>query len=121
MRELEETTGQPARLIRYLISEGVVPPPEGATRSASYDERHIEALRHYANLKAKGISSLDIMRAAIARKEPEPGIVILNPAEGIELRIEPGAMERLDLDSVLETIRTKLAAHARNNGKGTKE
>jgi len=112
MRELEKATGQPARLIRYLISEKVVPPPEGQTRSASYDDRHVAALRRYAELKGKGYGSLEVIKAEIAAAAAEPGVTILHPAEGIEIRIEADAMARLDVESAIEGIRAAFAAHA---------
>jgi DNA-binding transcriptional MerR regulator len=108
MRELEEATGHPARLIRYLISEGVVPPPEGATRAATYDERHVEALRRYADLKSRGVASLDVIRAELAKPDAQPEEMILQPADGVELRIAAHALQRLDVEAVLEKLRADL-------------
>lgn len=120
IRELEEATGQPARLIRFLISEEVLPPPDGERRWATYGDHHVEAMRRYADLKARGVTSLDHIRAEMAsarateagpsEKGPKPQAVILRPVEGMELRIESGAMERLDVDAVIERIRADLDA-----------
>jgi DNA-binding transcriptional MerR regulator len=117
MRELEEATGQPARQIRYLISEGVVPPPNGNTRSATYDERHLAAVRRYVSLKESGFGLLDALRDMISRAEAESRVTVLHPAEGIELRIDAETMARLDVDSAVEGIRAALAAQAAKTSK----
>jgi len=112
MRELEEATGQPARQIRYLISEGVVPPPDGNTRSATYDDRHVAAVMRYVSLKESGFGLLDALRDMISRAEAESRVTVLHPAEGIEVRIDAGTMARLDVDTAVEGFRAALAALA---------
>lgn len=112
MRELEEATGQPARQIRYLISEGVVPPPDGHTRSATYDERHVAAVRRYVRLKESGFGLLDALRDMVSRAEAESRVTVLHPVEGIEIRIDAETITRLDVDSATDSIRAALAALA---------
>jgi MerR family copper efflux transcriptional regulator len=49
-----ERTGTAERQIRYLISEGFVPPPRGGRANADYGEDHVEAVNRYARLKELG-------------------------------------------------------------------
>jgi len=115
IRELEELTGQPARLIRYLISEGLVPPPEGVTRGATYDQRHVDALRRYAAMKARGITSLDVIKASMA--DGYGGEEVITPVDGLEIRI--GAQVRgLDPEVVIQKVRDALAAALRKPNGG---
>ncbi|MGI8553819.1 MAG: MerR family transcriptional regulator [Dehalococcoidia bacterium] len=45
IEELVERTGVPLRTIRFYISEGLLPGPEGRGRTAFYDEEHLLRLR----------------------------------------------------------------------------
>lgn len=44
IKELEDLCGVNARTIRYYISNGIMPPPEGAGRGAFYTPQHLERL-----------------------------------------------------------------------------
>ena len=54
LKELMERTGAAERQIRYLISEGCVPPPRGGRANADYGEDHVEAIIRFARLKELG-------------------------------------------------------------------
>lgn len=54
LKELMERTGAAERQIRYLISEGFVPPPRGGRANADYGEDHVEAIIRFARLKELG-------------------------------------------------------------------
>lgn len=54
LKDLIERTGTAERQIRYLISEGFVPPPRGGRANADYGEDHIEAIIRFARLKELG-------------------------------------------------------------------
>lgn len=54
LKELMERTGTAERQIRYLISEGFVPPPRGGRANADYGEDHVEAIIRFARLKELG-------------------------------------------------------------------
>jgi len=84
--ELEAATGVSARNIRYLITEGILPPPVGQARAAQYSDEHLRILRVYTEAKAEGISSLDVIRRRITG-EGSRSMVSVMP--GIELTIEP--------------------------------
>lgn len=44
-----------ARLIRYLIAEGLIPGPEGSHARPDYGERHVEGIRRYQALRQDGV------------------------------------------------------------------
>ena len=54
IKELIERTGTAERQIRYLISEGFVPPPSGGRANADYAETHVEAIVRFNRLKELG-------------------------------------------------------------------
>lgn len=89
MQELEERSGHPKRLIRYLIGQEVVPPPEGGKRFASYGDEHLRALSIYGAAKAEGVESLDVIRSRIETGDP---VEVYEVLPGVELRIENGSM-----------------------------
>ena len=51
LKELIERTGVPERQVRYLISEGFVPPPTGGRAKADYGQDHVAAVTRYARHK----------------------------------------------------------------------
>ncbi|MCS4088716.1 MerR family transcriptional regulator [Rhizobium sp. BK176] len=107
LQELEEQSGQPARLIRFLIGEEVIPGPTGGRRFASYGEDHLRALAIYRAAKAEGIESLEVIKARI-----EAGSLpsVHEIAPGIELRIEEGSVA--DIGAFVEAVR-KLASESK--------
>lgn len=104
LQELEEKSGHPARLIRFLIGEEVVPGPRGGRRFASYGDDHLRALAIYAASKAEGVESLEVIKARI-EADALPSVHAI--AKGIELRIEDGSVP--DVVAFVEMVR-KLAA-----------
>ena len=74
---LVRETGVAARQIRYLISEGFVPPPFGGRTYASYGEIHLLAIRRYGRLRELGFPP-----AAIR--------LLLDAREGVPVPILPG-------------------------------
>lgn len=75
--ELVQSTGVAGRQIRYLISEGFVPPPTGGRTYATYSDNHVRAIRRYERLKGLGFPP-----AAIR--------LLLDAKEGIPVPIVPG-------------------------------
>jgi DNA-binding transcriptional MerR regulator len=108
IHELEQLTGQPARNIRFLIAEGIVPEPHGKARWASYGDEHVRALEFYAELKASGVTSLSAIRERVARRTNGEEHVVLSPLPGVEIRIEPSLIADVDLDDLIEEIRTAI-------------
>nr|WP_250808597.1 MerR family transcriptional regulator [Neorhizobium tomejilense] len=104
LQELEEQTGLPARLIRFLISQEVVPRPTGGKRFAAYGDDHLRALAVYNAAKSEGIESLDVIRAKIKAGDR---IQVVTVVDGVELRIENGKLK--DVTAFVEAVR-KLAS-----------
>ncbi|MCV9964412.1 hypothetical protein OIU34_21215 [Pararhizobium sp. BT-229] len=107
LQELEEKSGYPARLIRFLIGEELVPGPTGGRRFASYGDDHLRALAIYRSSKEEGVDSLEVIKARIEAGALSSAYAI---AEGIEIRIEDGSVP--DVGAFVELVR-KLASELR--------
>jgi DNA-binding transcriptional MerR regulator len=85
-KELEDKSGLPHSTIRFLISRGVVPKPNGTGRGSWYDETHVAALLKYKQLTDEGISSIEVIRE---RMEAEGSINhVLEITQGLELHFK---------------------------------
>ncbi|MDQ3547409.1 MAG: MerR family transcriptional regulator [Chloroflexota bacterium] len=60
IRDLAELAGTTVRTIHYYISEGLLPPPVGTTRNASYAPTHLARLRVIAALRDEGLALANI-------------------------------------------------------------
>lgn len=110
IHELELASGQPARNIRFLIEQGVMPGPEGTKRWAKYGDEHLAALAVYTKAKSEGVGSLDVIReriekAALLGATSSGGVFEVIP--GVELKIDDGALG--NVGKFVEAVR-KLAA-----------
>ena len=103
LSELSAETGVPERLVRFLIAEEIVPPPEGGRRFARYDERHLRAVRRYLALKEAGLS-LAAIRSLVAGDRRRPSCRSrLQP--GVELHLHPSLIASgADPKPILERI-----------------
>lgn len=101
IRELAELTGTAERQIRYMIAEGFVPPPRGGRAHADYGDDHVDAIRNYAALKARGFPPQAI-KALLAG-----GLTVPFPvAPGITLHVDPSLIGvRMDADALVDRIR----------------
>ncbi len=54
LAELAETSGIPARTIRFYISRGILQPPLKAGRAAAYGPEHVERLERIKAMQAEG-------------------------------------------------------------------
>ena len=54
IRELTAATQITERQVRYLISEGFMPPPDGGRANASYGQQHLDAIHRYNRLRDLG-------------------------------------------------------------------
>lgn len=79
--ELAGETGEAARNVRFLISQGVVPAPGGTRAEPVYGEDHLAAIRRYQRLKAAGykLAAIKLMldQTIPARVEIAPGLELL--------------------------------------------
>ena len=80
---IDRIPGLTPRQVRFLISEGFVPPPRGGRAHASYGEDHVAAIRRYQELREAGLPP-----AAIR--------VVLASAAGIPIPLAPGVALMVD-------------------------
>lgn len=88
IRELVATSKITERQVRYLISEGFIPPPEGGRANASYGQKHLDAIGRYNRLRDLGFppSAIKLMLEA---KEGIPFPV----TPDVTLIIAPGLLQ----------------------------
>ena len=75
--QLATITDATVRQIRFLIAEGFVPSPDGGRTYASYDDKHVRAIRRFQRLKALGFPN-----AAIR--------ILLDAREGVPIPVVEG-------------------------------
>lgn len=88
IHELAALTDETPRQVRYLIAEGLMPPPEGGRARASYGEPHVAAIRAYQRLRAFGFKPAAIRLL----REGRGGPVTLPLAPGIALSLDPALL-----------------------------
>ena len=67
IQELAKQTGTNPRQVRYLISQGLCPPPTGGRKFASYGDDHVLAIRQYRHLRSMHFPHIAIRTLAAAR------------------------------------------------------
>ena len=105
LAELADALDVPARQIRFLIAEGVMPPALKTGRAAdAYEEEHLLKARRYLTLHRLGMKPAAI-KVLLAFGEAIP----VYQARGIELRIDPSVdLRSLDLETTLKDLRVTL-------------
>ena len=104
LKELIERTGVPERQVRYLISEGFVPPPTGGRAKADYGQDHVAAVTRYARLKELGFPPAAI-RLLLGATAGIPFPI----AKGITLVIDPAQLASgIDTEAVIRSARDVL-------------
>lgn len=85
IHELTALTGETARQVRYLIAEGLMPPPAGGRAHAAYGPAHVAAIRAYQRLRALGFRP-----AAIRLLRQGRGVPVSIPlVPGLSLSLDP--------------------------------
>jgi DNA-binding transcriptional MerR regulator len=93
IEELAREAGETPRQMRYLISLGVVPPPDGGRRFAAYGPAHLAAVRRYQALRAHGYAPAQITAILdVARTAAERVTVAFPLAPGVTLLVDPAAL-----------------------------
>ncbi|MEI7609058.1 MAG: VIT domain-containing protein [Rhodospirillaceae bacterium] len=90
------------RFVRYLTAQGIIPPPDGSKRYATYDERHATGIRTYLSLRDAGLSKSAVAEkmalaeqlgvAADAAPAHAVGTIQVDLAAGLILVVTPQAM-----------------------------
>jgi len=110
--ELSEALKVPPRQIRFMISEGCMPPANGTGRGAdAYDETHLIKGRRYINLHKLGMKPQAI-KVLMAFDEAIPIYQNL----GVELRIDPSAdISKIDQEYLISQISDALRAYLKRD------
>lgn len=112
LRELAEASGTPERNIRFLISQGIVPAPDGSRKFASYGDEHVRALAVYSEAKAEGLSLEAIKRRIDAIRRGGP--IEREVAPGVVVKVDPEAVPDVEelfvaIQSVVEEMQQRRA------------
>lgn len=109
--ELERETGVTARNIRFLIAEGLIPPPNGTGRGAWYTSEHVAMLKAYAVAKAEGVTSTSVtsvrmrMAADTRRDWKKTGV-----DDWLTIEVDMNHVRKVGVEHVLEKTRRTLEA-----------
>lgn len=108
LAELADRLGVPARQIRFLIAEGILPPAGKTGRAAdAYDDAHVAKGQRYLALHRMGMKPGSI-KVLMAFDEAVP----ILQAEGVELRVDPGLSPGdLDVDTVMRALEAALRTY----------
>lgn len=96
IRELAEAAGTTVRTVHYYISEGLLPPPSGATRSATYSAAHLARLRLIGALRDEGLALASIRQRVAPLTDDEALEVVAELDEHLD-RTEETAFTTLGL------------------------
>ena len=104
IRDLIAATRITERQVRYLISEGFMPPPDGGRANASYGDKHLDAIRRYNRLRDLGFPPAAI-KLMLDAKEGIPFPV----TPDVTLLIAPGLLKSgADPRPLVQAIQTLL-------------
>jgi DNA-binding transcriptional MerR regulator len=95
-RDLAERANTTVRTVHYYVSEGLLPPPEGSTRGASYRPAHLGRLQLISALRDEGLS-LAAIRSRLALLSDDGVTGVLKTLESYEDSIAAGDVTALGL------------------------
>ncbi|MBV1706730.1 MAG: MerR family transcriptional regulator [Hyphomicrobiales bacterium] len=102
-----------ARFVRFLVAEGVIPPPRGGRANADYGEDHLNGIRRYLSLRGLGLSAA--RAKAIVAGAADDGVPV-PIAPGITLIVDQRKLERpLKSERIAETLKQTLNLFARED------
>ncbi len=110
-----------ARFVRFLVSEGVIPPPTGGRAHAAYDERHLHGVVNYGRLRKLGFSPAQV-KSILRSKQGEtvplalaPGLSLHVDLAALDTGIDPAAVaQRVEetLSKLLMSLKQERPSHA---------
>ncbi len=104
IRELTAAAQITERQVRYLISEGFMPAPDGGRANASYGEAHLAAIHRYNRLRDLGFPPAAI-KLMLEAKEGIPFPV----TPDVTLIVAPGLLgSGTDPDPMVAAVRSLL-------------
>jgi DNA-binding transcriptional MerR regulator len=100
LQDISTLTGLPVRTIRYYIQKNLVDKPEGARKTATYGQQHLEQLMTVKRLSDAGLSLAAIAKvmkgsqvANVGPSDLQPGqiraVSQVHISPGVELSIDP--------------------------------
>ncbi len=100
LQDISTLTGLPVRTIRYYIQKNLVDKPEGARKTATYGQQHLEQLMTVKRLSDAGLSLAAIAKvmngsqvANVTPSDLQPGqiraVSQVHISPGVELSIDP--------------------------------
>ncbi|GAC12814.1 helix-turn-helix domain-containing protein [Aliiglaciecola lipolytica] len=100
LQDINTITGLPVRTIRYYIQKNLVDKPEGARKTATYGQQHLEQLMTVKRLSDAGLSLAAIAKvmngsqvAHVPPSDLQPGqiraVSQVHISPGVELSIDP--------------------------------
>jgi DNA-binding transcriptional MerR regulator len=100
LQDISTLTGLPVRTIRYYIQKGLVDKPQGARKTASYGQQHLEQLMTVKRLSEAGLSLAAIAKVMngtqlsnVPSSDLQPGqiraVSQVHISPGVELSIDP--------------------------------
>ena len=105
LRELTALTGVAERQVRYLIAEGLVPPPRGGRAHADYGDDHVAAIARYTALRRTGL-----LPSAIKVLLSTGGSAPVPVVPGVSLLVDAALLGTAqDVDALSERLRSVLA------------
>ena len=131
IEQLADRSGVSRRTIRFYVYEGLLEPPAGNTKGASYSPQHLERLERIKQMSARGYSLRQIRQLLTAGGEqeappPPAGSVAVRThitlADGVELSVDAhkaqlssGEVRQL-AEEILKTITTIRQSPPHNKG-----
>ena len=107
--ELQRRTGQEARFLRYLIGQGIVPPPVGGRKMASYGEEHVAAVESYVALRQADVPR-SVIQSLQDTSRPLGGKVSMTVAPGVAILLNFSSEASLDPDHIGQQVTRYLKA-----------
>jgi DNA-binding transcriptional MerR regulator len=100
IRELTALTRITERQVRFLITEGFMPPPSGGRSNADYGDEHVAAIHRYTRLRELGFPPAAI-KVLLETRQGAPFSV----APGITLVVDPDLLgKRADIGPLVDRI-----------------
>ncbi|HEY4251538.1 MAG TPA: helix-turn-helix domain-containing protein [Roseomonas sp.] len=91
IQELADMVAETPRQIRYLIAEGIIPPPGGSRTRPDYGPAHVAAVHRYRALRDQGLKPSGIRALLLAESlARDGGQFALAP--GVTLTIDPALL-----------------------------
>jgi DNA-binding transcriptional MerR regulator len=121
--------GVSRRTVRYYVQEGLIPPPRGLGRAATYGRAHLERLLRVKELQERGLTLEEVRREVEPGRRPKekerPPPAPLRLARslwtriellpGVELHLSSGSLAPSKLDELSDWCRLHIRQNREND------